>query len=164
MPRVQQRPRTRRIRLAPLGWAAALLFVVAAGLSVGAWSATGPHASLAYEIQARLPGGQILPLEGTGAPAAAGRLFVVEGGRSAELAVDRLPPLREGRVYQLWFAEPGEPIRTGGAFRVDPRGDAVARVTIPAPLERMRAVAVTEEPAPGSSEPTGPHLLDWPPQ
>jgi hypothetical protein len=38
MPRVQQRPRTRRIRLAPLGWAAALLFVVAAGLSVGAWS------------------------------------------------------------------------------------------------------------------------------
>jgi hypothetical protein len=161
---VQHQRRPRRIRLASLGWAAALLFVVAAGLSVGAWSATGPHASLTYEIQARLPGGQILPLAGTGVPAAKARLFVIDGGRSAELAIDRLPPLREGRVYQLWFAEPGEPIRTGGAFRVDPRGDAVARVTISAPLERMRAVAVTEEPAPGSSEPTGPHLLDWPPQ
>jgi hypothetical protein len=162
--RVPQRPRQRRIKLASLGWAAALLFVLASGLFVGAWSVTGPHASPWVEIQARLPGGQVLPLVGTGVPAATARLFVVDGGRRAELAVDRLPPLPAGRVYQLWFAEPGEPIKTGGTFQVDARGEAVASVTIPAPLERMRAVAVTEEPAPGSPGPTGEHLLDWPPQ
>lgn len=161
--RVPTRPRQRRIRLASLGWAAALLFVIASGLFVGAWAATGPHASAAVELQARLPGGQVLPLAGTGVPTARARLFVVQNGRQAELAVDALPPLRAGRVYQLWFAEPDQPIKTGGAFSVDARGDAVARVTIPAPLERMRAIAVTEEPAPGSPGPTGPHLLDWAP-
>ena len=162
--RLPEQPRRRRIRLASLGWAAALLFVLSSGLFVGAWSATGPHASPVVELQARLPGGQILPLVGTGVPTAKARLFVVGGGQQAELAVDRLPPLPPGRIYQLWFAEPGQPIKTGGTFSVDASGDAVARVTIPAPLERMRAVAVTEEPAPGSPGPTGEHLLDWTPQ
>jgi len=87
----------------------------------------------------------------------------VEGGRRAELTVDGLPPLLPGRAYQLWFAEPGQPVRTGGAFRVDPRGDASVQVTIPTPMERVRAVAVTQEPAPGSGAPTGVHLLDWTP-
>ena len=150
-------------RLAPIGWAAALLFVVASGLLTYAWSATGPHASLQVELLARLPGGQLLTLHGTGVPTATARLYVVESGRRAELTVDGLPPLLPDRVYQLWFAEPGQPIRTGGAFRVDPRGDAVVQVTIPTPLERVRAVAVTQEPAPGSTGPTGDHLLDWTP-
>lgn len=152
-----------RIKLASIGWAAALLLVVASGLFVYAWSATGPHASPDVEMLARLPGGQLLTLTGTGAPTASARLYVVEGGRRAELTVDGLPPLLPGRVYQLWFAEPGQPVRTGGAFRVDPRGDASVQVTIPTPMERVRAVAVTQEPAPGSGAPTGVHLLDWTP-
>ena len=161
--RVPQRPRQQRIRLASLGWAAALLFVLASGLFVGAWSATGPHASPTVELQARLPGGRVLRLAGTGVPTAKARLFVVEGGRRAELAVDRLPPPPAGRVYQVWFAEPGEPVKTGGAFTVDARGDAVARVTIPAPLERVRRISVTEEAAPGSANPSGTELLLWTP-
>ena len=152
-----------RITLASIGWAAALLFVVASGLFVWVWGATGPHASLEVEVLARLPGGQLLPLTGTGAPTASGRLYVVENGRRAELAVDALPPLNRGRVYQLWFTEPGQPARTGGAFGVDPRGDAVVQVAIPTPLERVRAIDVTQEPAPGSPAPTGLNLLSWTP-
>jgi anti-sigma-K factor RskA len=152
-----------RIKLESIGWAAALLFVITSGLFVYAWSASGPHASPEVEMLARLPGGQLVKLAGTGAPTASARLYVVEGGRRAELTVDALPPLPRGRVYQLWFTEPGQPTRTGGAFGVDPRGDAVVQVAIPTPIERVRAVAVTQEPAPGSPAPTGVNLLNWTP-
>ena len=110
---------------------------------------------------ARLPGGQIVNLNGTGVPSASARLYVVENGRRAELTADALPPLPAGRVYQLWFSEPNQPPRTGGAFGVDPRGNASVRVTVPTPLERVRAISVTQEPAPGLAAPTGVHLLDW---
>ena len=160
--RVQPK-RGARVNWASIGWAAALTFVLASGLFVGAWSATGPHASLDVQVMARLPGGQVLPLQGTGVPTASARLFVAENGRRAELAVDALPPLPPGRVYQLWFAEPGQPVRTGGVFTVDQHGDAAVRVVIPTPLERVQAVAVTQEPAPGLVSPTGVHLLDWTP-
>jgi anti-sigma-K factor RskA len=152
-----------RIKLASLGWAAALLFTIASGLFVTAWSGTGPHASFETWVLARLPGGQVLTLQGTGVPTAKARLYVVENGRRAELEVDDLAPLPAGRVYQLWFAEADQPTRTGGAFGVNPRGDAAVPVTIPIPLERVRAIAITQEPAPGLTSPTGAHLLDWTP-
>ena len=87
----------------------------------------------------------------------------MEDGRQAELALAGLRPLPADRVYQLWFAQPGQPTLTGGAFRVDVAGRAVTPVTIPAALAQVTAVAVTEEPAPGSPGPTGAHLLDWTP-
>jgi len=166
-PTVQIRPAPTppgvRIRLASIGWGLALLFVVASGLFVFTWSATGPHASVEVEAAAWMSGGQVMSLVGTGVRNARARFVVVDGGRRAELAVDGLPPLAAGRVYQVWFAEPGQPSRTGGAFLVDPRGDAIVRVTMPVPLERVRAIAVTQEPAPGVASPTGVNLLNWPP-
>jgi hypothetical protein len=162
-PATSQPPQRPRIRLASIAWAAALAFVLSVGLIVTAWGATGPHASPSVEIGSRLPGGRILSLAGTGAPTARGRLFVVGEGRQAELVTDSLRPLAPGRVYQLWFFESGQPIRTGGTFLVNQQGDAVAPVTIPAPLDRARAIAVTEEAAPSSPQPTGAHLLDWTP-
>lgn len=155
--------RTSRIQPSSLLWAAILAVVLGVGALVGGWGATGPHASPDVELLARLPGGRVLSLEGTGAPVSSARLFVVNNGSRAELVVDALPPLPAGRTYQLWFAEPGQPIRTGGVFNVNSQGDGLTRVTIPAPLERVTAVAVTQEPAPGSPGPTGLHLLDWTP-
>lgn len=152
-----------RIKLASIGWGVALLLLIASGLFVVAWSATGPHASPEIQILARLPGGQVLSLRGTTVPSASARLFVAENGRRAELAVDSLPPLPPGRVYQLWFDEPGQPSRTGGAFGVDQRGNAAVRVVIPTPLERVRGIGITQEPAPGLASPTGVRLLDGTP-
>jgi len=148
-----------------VGWraAAALALLLATAVAFAAWQSTDIHASLGAEIAARLPGGRILSLVGTGTPGAQARLYVPAEGRGAELALAGLPPLPPDRVYQLWFARPGHPTLTGGAFRVDERGQAVAAVSIPAPLADVTAVAVTEEPSPGSPGPTGVHLLDWAP-
>ena len=99
----------------------------------------------------------------TGVPTASARLFVVENGRRAELEVDALPPLPTGRVYQLWLAEPDQTVRAVGVFGVDQRGDAALQVVISTPLERIQAISVTQEPAPGLASPTGMHLLDWTP-
>jgi len=165
VPTTQVRPPARpaRVKLSSLLWAAALAVMLGIGALVGGWGITGPHASPDVELLARLTGGSILPLVGTGAPTASARLFVVSSGSRAELVVDALPALPAGRIYQLWFAEPGQPIRTGGVFNVNSQGDGLTRVTIPAPLERVTAVAVTQESAPGSPGPTGIHLLDWTP-
>ncbi|MFN8634768.1 MAG: anti-sigma factor [Chloroflexota bacterium] len=152
-----------RIKLASVGWGIALLFTIAAGLFYANWSATAPHPSFELELLSRLPGGQLLALRGTVIPSASARLYVVDNGRRAELTVDALPPLLPGRVYQLWFAEPNQPARSGGTFGVDPRGDTAVRVTVPTPLERVREVAITQEPAPGSPAPTGVQLLAWNP-
>jgi hypothetical protein len=61
---------------------------------------------------------------------------------------------------QLWFARPGGPPISGGVFHVNDPGAALAVVVVPVTLEPVRAVAVTEDPDPGSLVPTGPHLLD----
>ena len=152
----------RRIKLSSLLAAASLVVLLGIGALVGLWGMTGPHASLEVEVMARLPGGRILPLFGTGAPTASGRLYVVNGTR-AELVVEGLPPQPQGRAYQVWFAEPGQPMRTGGVFVVNSQGAGVSRPTIPAPLERIAAIAVTLEPVAGSAAPTSIPLLDWTP-
>jgi anti-sigma-K factor RskA len=164
VPSTAVRPaKSTRVRLSSLLWATVLAVVLGVGALVGGWGATGPHASPEVEVLARLPGGRLLSLVGTGAPASSARLFVVSSGSRAELVVDALPPLPVGRTYQLWFAEPGQPIRTGGVFNVNSQGDGLTRVMVPVPLERVTAVSVTQEPAPGSPGPTGIHVLDWTP-
>jgi anti-sigma-K factor RskA len=102
----------------------------------------------------------MIALVGTGTAGASARLSVAADGRRGELAITGLPKLAPGRVYQLWFARTGAAPISGGVFGVDARGEALAVVVVPVALEPARAVAVTEEPAPGSPAPTGPHLLD----
>lgn len=149
-------------RLRPLQWPAVAALV--AGLLL--WNVhlqrelarlRGPV--LGVEQLARDPG-RIVSLVGTGRPGAIARLYVATEVQRGNLAITGLAPLPPDRVYQLWFARPGQPTVTGGAFRVDARGRAVVAVVIPAPLDDVRAIAVTEEPAPASPRPTGPHLLD----
>jgi hypothetical protein len=49
---------------------------------------------------------------------------------------------------------------SGSVFGVDASGRAWAKVTVPAPFDDVRAITVTEEPAPGSATPTGRPLLE----
>ena len=119
-----------------------------------------PETAVSVAALATLPDGRIVALLGTGRPSATARLFVTADGQGGRLAIAGLPPLPPDRTYQLWFARPGQSTVTGGAFQVDERGEGIATVTIPAPLDQVRAIAVTEEPAPGSPAPTGDHLLD----
>ncbi len=111
------------------------------------------------EALARRPG-RLVILTGTGAPGASGRLLVAIDGHHGHLATAGLRPLPAERTYQLWFVRPGAPTVTGGAFRVDSRGRAWATITVPVPLDEARVIAITEEPAPGSTAPTGSYLLE----
>ena len=120
--------------------------------------APGPAPGPEVEALSRRPG-RLVILAGTGHPGASARLFVaVDGG--GHLAISGLTPLPRGRTYQLWFIRTGASAVTGGTFGVDTRGLAWAKAGVPASLDEVRAIAVTEEPAPGSVSPTGQHLLE----
>lgn len=120
--------------------------------------APGPAPGPDVEALSRRPG-RLVILAGTGQPGASARLFVaVDGG--GHLAVSGLTPLPGERIYQLWFIRADVSPMNGGTFRVDPRGLAWVKATVPATLDDVRVIAVTEEPSPGSAGPTGRHLLE----
>lgn len=111
------------------------------------------------EALARRPG-RLIILGGPGAPGASGRLLVAIDGHHGHLATAGLTPLGAERTYQLWFVRPDAPPASGGTFRVDARGRAWASITVPVSLDQARLIGVTEEPAPGSVEPTGRYVLE----
>jgi len=111
------------------------------------------------EALARRPG-RLVILGGTGAPGASGRLLVAIDGHHGHIATAGLSPLGSERTYQLWFVRPGAPPVSGGTFRVDTQGRAWATITVPISLDEARLIGVTEEPVPGSAEPTGKYVLE----
>lgn len=120
--------------------------------------APGPAPGPEVEALSRRPG-RVVILTGTGRPEASARLFVaVDGG--GHLAISGLAPLARARTYQLWFVQTGGPAVTGATFGVDVHGRAWVKVVVPATLDDVRAIVVTEEQAPRGSAPTGKHLLD----
>jgi len=161
----ESRRARRRARLHAARWPA----VAAVVASLLVWNvllqrelgrqAPGPDPGPDVEALARRPG-RVVILTGTGAPGASARLFVAADGGHGHLAITGVNPLPAGRTYQLWFERTGAPPVTGGAFRVAARGLAWVSVAVPVPLEEVRAITVTEEPAPGSAAPTGRRLLD----
>jgi hypothetical protein len=74
-----------------------------------------------------------------------------------------MPALPGGRVYQAWIAEAGQPVRSAGSFYVSRKGDAIVPATVNIPPERIQAIFITQEPAPGTNAPGGPRLLQWAP-
>jgi hypothetical protein len=74
-----------------------------------------------------------------------------------------MPALPGGRVYQAWIAEAGQPVRSAGSFYVSRKGDAIVPATVNIPAERIQAIFITQEPAPGTTAPSGPRLLQWAP-
>ena len=122
----------------------------------------GPAPGPEVEALSRRPG-RVVTFAGTGRPGASARLFVPVDGGQGHLAISGLSALPRGRTYQLWFVRTGSPTVTGGTFAVDARGVAWAKITIPPSLHDVRAISVTEEPAPGTARPTGDGLLEGKP-
>jgi anti-sigma-K factor RskA len=77
--------------------------------------------------------------------------LLVSRSGEAVLAAHLLPPLASGTVYELWVIADGR-ARPAGLFR-----GSLATLTRPVP--QGATVAVSVEPAGGSSRPTGPLLL-----
>ena len=89
---------------------------------------------------------------------AQGTLYYSPANNSAVIDVINLPVLEEGRVYQVWFQQAGSVSWIPGpTFTVNDSGQAVQRLAGDAP--EFAQVAISNEPSPGSTEPTGPFLV-----
>ena len=69
-----------------------------------------------------------------------------------------LPKPRPGRIYQLWLVTANAKI-SAGTFEPGAQGEAVVRATYELQRDALKAVAVTDEPAGGVPQPTGPFVV-----
>lgn len=99
---------------------------------------------------------QLLPTQNGPDNAHAQAWFSIQG--SGILSAANMPPLPEGRRYQLWYItdSPTNPI-PGGTFSVDVTGQGF--MLIPSDVGTIASIAISVEPESGSQSPTGPMLL-----
>jgi anti-sigma-K factor RskA len=106
-------------------------------------------------LQSQPQGPQMVELGGTGTEQGARAELVTLEGDRAVLVVENMPPVPEGKTYQIWIIENDVP-KPSGLF--EPRQDSVAAV-VEHPLEGGDVVAVTVEPEGGSPKPTTDPML-----
>ncbi len=98
---------------------------------------------------------QMVELGGAGTEQGArAELITLEGDR-AVLVVENMPPVPEGKTYQIWVIEDDVP-QPSGLFK--PKQDSVAAV-VEHPIDEADVVAVTVEPEGGSPKPTTDPML-----
>ncbi|MDQ4001081.1 MAG: anti-sigma factor [Actinomycetota bacterium] len=137
-------------RTATVAAAAAVLVVV--GLFAWNLSLRGENKDLRGELETR----QTYELQGSGeAQDVQGQVVRLGDGR-AVLMAENLPATPEDKVYETWILRDEVP-EPAGTF--EPREGGVAAAPIEGSLEGADAVAVTVEPAGGSSAPTDDPLL-----
>ena len=104
---------------------------------------------------------QIRVLQSTGAaPEAIGRVYIDPETSEGMLMVRNLPPLPQGRVYQLWVAGADGQRQSAGLLTwTDKSGNGYSLIKCPDTLSRWQSFGVTEEPSGGSQLPTGARLL-----
>ncbi len=98
---------------------------------------------------------QMVELEGTGTEQGARAEVVTLEGDRAVLVVEDMPPVPEGKTYQIWVIEDDAP-KPGGLF--EPGAGSVAAL-VEHPVGGGDVIAVTIEPEGGSPQPTTEPML-----
>jgi anti-sigma-K factor RskA len=106
-------------------------------------------------LQSQPQGPQMITLGGAGTKQGARVELVTLEGDRAVLMAENMPPVPEGKTYQIWVIR-GDTPQPSGLF--EPKGDSIAAV-VEKPVEGADAVAVTVEPEGGSKEPTTDPML-----
>jgi anti-sigma-K factor RskA len=106
-------------------------------------------------LQSQPQGPQVIALGGVGTKQGARAELVTLEGDRAVLVAENMPPVPEGKTYQIWVIK-GDTPQPSGLF--EPRGDSIAAV-VENPVEGADAVAVTVEPKGGSKKPTTDPML-----
>ncbi len=127
---------------------------------------TGLHEALESQSQVlRLVGGPrvrtatLAPQKGV---TGTGRVLVDAASGDAAIVLSGLPPLEEGKTYELWVIRGKKAPEPAGLVAVsDAHGGAVRMPSVPRPNE-VTAFAVSIEPRGGSTSPTGPIVLVGP--
>jgi len=107
------------------------------------------------------PVAQTLALAGQGQfKGAFARAYIEPDSGRVILYAHNLPPVPDGRVYQMWVLVEKQAPLSAGVLQVSPKGDAqYDSGPLPGGLEGAVKVAVTLEPAGGVPSPTGPFVL-----
>jgi anti-sigma-K factor RskA len=100
------------------------------------------------------PGVRVIDVASPEQRAPSGRMFWNPRNGTWNFFARDLPPVRDGREYQLWLVTPAGPV-SAGTFRPGPAGSAQVSARYDLPPDSLRAIAVTEEPAGGVPNPTG---------
>jgi anti-sigma-K factor RskA len=107
-------------------------------------------------LQSQPQGPQMVALKETGAQHGARAEVMILHNERAVLMAEDMPPVPEGKTYQIWVIEDGVP-KPGGLFK--PRQDSAAAV-VEHPLEGGDIIAVTVEREGGSPQPTTEPMLE----
>src|SRR5581483_3650103 len=91
---------------------------------------------------------------GGGAPRPPHGRVLVNPQRGVLLIASNLPPTPEGRIYEMWLVPPKGGPRPAGLFQSETSGSAMYFMSGPVDRAQTVAVAVSVEPASGSSAPT----------
>jgi anti-sigma-K factor RskA len=115
---------------------------------------------LAQALASLDPGSsRLVSLQGAdAAPRAEGVVVYDPRGRTAVVVLDNLPPLAPGQVYQLWLLRADAPPTSAGTLAPDAVGTSGAVVRAGSELGLYNGAAVTLEPAPGQTAPSGPFV------
>ncbi len=140
LPQPAARRWSRQRRVLVGGWiATAALLALVSGWT--AWD----HLSGSGNDVATVAGGTtgtVVRLEATGASSSSpsGQLYVSGDGSQGALVVAGLST--SGGPYEVWFIRPDQTRVSGGTFDVDPRGSALVKLQLPAPLTQFSGVTV----------------------
>ncbi len=83
---------------------------------------------------------------------ARGELLRLSSTQSSVLTIDGLPPLAQGKVYQVWFINGSTPV---GAGLFSPEQNGTWRGVVTGDVTHAQTIAITIEPVGGSPAPTG---------
>ena len=102
---------------------------------------------------------KVVDLTAAGARPPVARMFWDRATNRWTMFAHHLPPPAAGRTYQLWLVTRDAKKISAGTFAPTPAGDALVSAEYPLAPTALQAVAVTEEPAGGVPQPTGPMVL-----
>jgi len=101
---------------------------------------------------------RVLTLVSAGTRSPAARMFWDQATNRWTMFAHFLPTPRQGRTYQLWLVSKRTRISVG-TFAPDANGDAVVRSEKALAADALDGIIVTDEPAGGATQPTGPVVM-----
>lgn len=141
-------------------WPVAAIILLVLTIGFGGWAAVlnhdlaGKERALATQRSAIAAAGATTPITGTTPDIPArGELLRLATNQAALLTISGLPPLANGKVYEVWFIAAKTPVGAGTFF---PNADGSWSGLVHGDVTRARAIAISVEPAGGSPAPTGP--------
>jgi hypothetical protein len=90
-----------------------------------------------------------------------GMVYLDPSSGTGMLMCRNMPPIEQGRAYQVWFVRGNERVSAGLVWP-DHYGNGYAIIQVPTDLQSFDSIGVTDEPGTGSGWPTTPRVIGTP--